>query len=182
MACASLVALPRACGTQGIIAGVEKLYMLSAADLAPASGVAGSPIYTATTAGVISDIGLVASKFFVPVGILKSTVGLNEDGQFNEQNGSAFFKQEFTLTLSDLTTENRQFVESVLTQPVAVLIKTRTEKYFVAGLNSQLQLSAVKGGTGTAEADLIGYTLTFSGLDTKLIPMVDSALVPSLLA
>lgn len=181
MACTSIQALLRTCGQEGIIAGVEKLYAISYADLAPASGVAGTPIYTTTAGGVVSDIGLADGKTFVEIGILKSTVGLKETLTKNAQNGVSFLTQEVTLVLSDLTAENKAFAENVLNQPIAIMIKTRSEKYFVAGLNGQLELSALEGGTGTAPEDLIGYTLTFQGLSKNLIPMVDSALVPELL-
>lgn len=180
MACTSIVALPRACGTAGVIAGLEKLYITSFADLAPASGTAGTPVYTQTSE-VISDIGFLTGKCFVEVGMLKSTSGLKETLTKDTKNGVAFLTQTFTLTLSDLTPENRTFIESVLTQPVAILIKTRTGKYFAAGLNGQFELSALDGGTGTAESDLIGHTLTFTGLDTQLIPNVDQSLIPTII-
>lgn len=181
MACTSLIALPRACGAEGIIAGLEKLYVIAYSDLAPATGVAGTPIYTTTTGGVISDIGLASGKVYVQVGLLKSTAGVKENMTKDSSKGIAFFTQEFSLTLADLTVENKTFIESVLNQPISILIKSRTGKYFVAGLNGLFELSALEGGTGTAESDLIGYTLTFQGLETKLIPMVDAALIPTLL-
>lgn len=182
MACTSLVALPRACGVDGVMAGVQELYVISYNDLAPASGVAGTPIFTTTTGGVISDIGTASGKFYVKVGLLKSTSGLKETLTKNLQNGVAFFTQEFSLVLSDLTTENSVFIQSVLNQPISILLKTRTGKYFVAGLNGQFELATLEGGTGTAEADLTGHTLTFHGLETKLIPMVDPALIPTIIA
>lgn len=182
MACSPIVTLPRACGTAGVIAGLESLYVISFVDLAPASGTAGSPTFTLSAGGVISAIGLDSGKKFVEVGLLKSTAGLKETLTKDTSKGLAFLTQEFTLVLADLTAENKVFVESVLNQPIAILIKTRTGKYFAAGLNGQFELSALEGGTGTSETDLIGYTLTFAGLDTKLIPMVDTSIIATLIA
>lgn len=180
MACTSLTALPRACGAEGIIAGIEKVYIVSYTDLAPATGVAGTPFYTTAVNGMISDIGLDASKKYVEVGLLKSTSNFKETLTKNPQNGTAFFTQEFTLTLSDITVENKAFVQNVLNQPISIIIKSRTGKHFVAGLNGQFELSAMEGGTGAAEGDLIGYTLTFQGLSTTLIPMVEDSLLVDL--
>ena len=177
MACTSLVALPRACGAAGIVAGLEKLYIISFEDLVPLPS---GEVY-AETAGLISDISVDSTKNFVEVGLLKSTAGLNEELTKNLQNGTAFLTQTLTVVLSDLTTANKTFVENVLNQPVAVMIKTRTGKYYAAGLNGQLELSGLSGGTGIAEGDLIGYTLTFSGISTSLISMVDNTIVASLL-
>jgi hypothetical protein len=181
MACTSLVALPRACGAEGIVAGVQELYIISYADLAPASGVAGTPVYTVTTGGVISDIGLDASKKYVQVGLLKQTSGFKETLAKNTQNGTAVWNQELPVTLADLTSENRVFINSVLNQPVSIMVKTFSGKYFVAGLNGQFEVSAGEGGTGTAITDLMGYTLTFSGFDTLPISMVDASLIAELI-
>lgn len=180
MACTSLVALPRSCGTQGIVAGLEKLYIASFADLKSLSG-AGTPTYT-ETAGVVSNIGFLTGKEFVEVGLLKSSSGLKETLTKNLQNGTAFFTQDLTLVLSDITPENRTFIQSVLNQPVAFLLKSRTGKYFSAGLNGLMELSTADGGSGTAEADLTGYTLMFAGISNDLMKIVDPALVPTILA
>ena len=181
MACPSITALPRTCGTEGIYGGLEKLYIIAYKDLAPASGVAGTPIYVLTS-GMVSDIGLVDTKTFVEVGLLKSTSGIKETLTKNFQSGTNFFTQESTLILSDITTENRAFINSVRYQPVSILVKTRTGKWFVTGLNGQLELSAAEGGTGTAETDLTGYTLTFQGIDGNMIPQVEESLIADIVA
>ena len=179
MACSSLVALPRACGAEGVMAGLEKLYMIAFADLAPISG--STEVYDTSVGGMVNEIGLDSGKHYVEVGLLKSTAGLQEALTKNAQNGTAFFTQTFTLVLGGITAENRAFVQSVLNQPVAILIKSRTGKFFAAGLNGQFELSAAEGGTGTAESDLIGYTLTFSGISTALVPEVDPTIVEDLI-
>lgn len=181
MACPSLIALPRACGTAGIMAGLEKVYMIAFNDLAVPQGQTTDEVYTESVNGMISAIGLDSSKSFAEVGLLKSTAGLNEKLTKDSKTGTAFLTQTFTLVLPDLTADNRIFVNSVMNQPVAVLIKTRTGRFYVAGLNGQLELADMDGGTGTAEGDLNGYNLTFNGIDTKLISQVDPTIVADLI-
>lgn len=178
MACSSIVALPRVCGAEGVVAGLEELYMIAHTDLATVSGTTN---HTTASNGVVNDIGLDSAKKYVQIGLLKSTAGLNEALTKNAQTGTAFLTQTFTLVLSNLSTENKQFIESVMNQPVSILIKSRTGKWFVAGLNGQFELSALEGGTGIAEGDLIGYTLTFTGLSTKMIPQVDESIITTLI-
>ena len=182
MACPSLTALPRACGTEGIVAGLEKLYIIAFNDLAPASGDAGDPVYTTAVNGMVSDIGLAASKTYVEVGLLKSTASVGESGVFNPQNGVNFVNQTVVMVLGGLSVENRSFVEKVMNQPVSILLKSRTGKWYVTGLNGQLELSALEGGTGTAPEDLNGYTLTFTGIETGLMPQVEAALISTIIA
>lgn len=181
MACASLTSLPRACGAEGNVAGLEKLYIISYADLDPSTGTAGDPIYTTAVGGMISDIGLKTGKTYVEIGLAKSTSGIKETLTKNDQNGVSFLTQEITLVLHGLSLENRAFINSVKNQPVSILVRSRMNKWFVTGLNGQLELSAMEGGTGTAQEDLNGYTLTFSGIDAGLIPQVEQALIATLL-
>lgn len=181
MACTSLIGLPTVCGSTGIYGGLEKLYIIAYKDLAPASGDAGTPVYTLSTGGLVSEIGLVDTKKYVEIGLLKSTSGVKETMTKNAQSGTNFMTQEITLVLSDITAENRVFIESVRYQPVSILVKSRTGKWFVTGLNGQLELSALEGGTGTVETDLTGYTLTFQGIDGNLLPQVDDALITDII-
>lgn len=179
--CSSLVELSRQCGAEGIVGGTEKLYMISFADTTVPDGATGDEIYTVSEGGLISDIGIETGKSFVEVGILKSTVGIKETLTKDPSVGSAYFTQEMPLVLAGLSSDNRTFVESVLNQPVVAIVKSRNGKYFAAGLNGQLELSSLEGGTGTAEGDLNGYNLTFSGISNKLIYQVDSTIITSLL-
>lgn len=180
MACSSLVALPRACGAEGTVGGVDKLYMIAFNDLAAVSG--GTEVYGAASNGVVNNIGLDAGKTFVEIGLLQSTAGLNEEMTKDNTKGIAFFTQTATVVLAGISPENRTFVESVLNQPVAVLFKAKTGNFYVAGLSGSMELSALTGGLGVAPTDANGYTLTFTGISTKLIPQVDSTIVPSLIA
>ena len=181
--CSSLTALPRACGAEGIVAGLEKAYIVSFNDLAAPSGSVNGDVYTVDSeTGMVASIGVASGKMFVEVGLLKSTAGLTEKLTKDTKVGSAYLTQTFTLVLADLSADNKSFVENVLNQPVAVIVKSRTNKFYAAGLNGQLELTTLDGGTGAAEGDLMGYTLTFEGIDTKLIPAVDPTIINGLLS
>ncbi|WPQ65511.1 hypothetical protein SIO70_11695 [Chitinophaga sancti] len=175
MACESIIALAKSCG-ENKIAGIQSLYIIRYADLVETNG----STYTLSTGGLISDINIVTAKQFVPVGLLKNTAVLSETLNKNLQTGTSYMTQTFTLVLSDLTTENKTFIESVMNQEVAIVIRTKTGKYYAAGLNGQMELSTLETSSGTNDADLIGSTLTFTGTDTKLIQQVDSTLISTI--
>ncbi|GAA4326224.1 hypothetical protein GCM10023184_14790 [Flaviaesturariibacter amylovorans] len=158
-----------------MVGGLEKLYMISYSDLS------GQTPYTATSGGVISNISLVSGKKYVEVGLLKSTAGIKEVMTKNPQDGTLYFTQSLTVVIADVNATNKAWVESVQNQPVSVLVKSRTGKYFVLGLNGQLEMNSLEGGLGTAESDLVGYTIGFEGVSTKLIPIVDDTLIASLI-
>lgn len=176
MACTSLTALPRVCA-EGVLAGLEKVYVVAFKDLT------GSTVYSASTVtGTVLSVNLSGSTRFVEIGLLKSTAGLSETLTKDNTKGTSFFTQTFTLVLGDLTTENATFIKDVTNQPVVVIYKTRTGKYFIVGLNGLFEVSGIQGGTGTAEADLIGHTLTFSGISATVAPLLDSTIIDSLIA
>lgn len=175
MACNSLSALPRACG--GVVAGLEKVYIIAFKDLSGTTSV-----YSATTGGTVVSVNLVGGKKYQEIGLLKSTSGLNQKLTKDNTKGVSYFTHTFTVTLGDLSAANYQFVTDAKDQPVSVIVKSRTGNYYVAGLNGQFEVTAVDGGTGTAESDLIGYTVTFEGVSTTAFPLLDSSIVASLIA
>ncbi|MFT3912237.1 MAG: hypothetical protein QM737_22610 [Ferruginibacter sp.] len=158
--------------------------MIAAKDLAPTTGTAGDPTYTFATNGTVNAIGLAVDASFVEIGLLKQSAGLKETMTKDDTKGLLYFNQEFSMTVAGISTENRTFVETVLRQPVVVLMKGMSEtvaKYFIAGLNEQLTLTALESGTGVSKDDTAGYKLTFSGYSTKLIPLVDNTIIGTLL-
>ncbi|WP_449439640.1 hypothetical protein [Pedobacter steynii] len=169
MACVSLTSLPLVCGDV-LMAGVQKLYIIANSDLTTISGAT----YTTATNGIINGINTVSGKTFVEVGVLKNTVGANQTGVFNE-NGTNYDTVELTVQLTDITPESETFVSSVRGREVSAILKSASGKYFSLGLKGGVKLSALTKGLGTADSDLIGYSLTFSGNDTLGIKLTDSA-------
>jgi hypothetical protein len=179
MACNSLSALPRSCA-EGVLGGLEKVYIVAFKDLKAVSGT--TNVYRLDTGGTVSEIGITTGKTYVQIGLLKSTSGLSEKLTKDNTKGTSFFTQTFTVVLSDLTEDNANFIQDVTNQPVSVIYKTRTGKYFVVGLNGQFEVTSVEGGTGTAEADLVGHTLTFEGISTTVAPLLSSSILSGLIA
>jgi hypothetical protein len=181
MACTSLSALPLTCGSEGTMGGISpELYVIAYNDLVMPEGGTVGQVYTRATNQMINAIGLAASKTFVKVGVLKNTAGLNESFVGDQTKALYYFNQTFTLVLGGLTIENRAFLKSVMNQPIAFIIKARSGNFYAAGLNGLFQLSAAEGGTGVAEADLNGYTLTFTGIDTAPLSLVDPLIIPDI--
>ena len=180
MACNSLVALPRSC-QEGVMGGIQNsIYMIAYKDLTLISG--GSDVYTINpTTNTVSEIGVTTTKF-VNIDLLKSTSGLEEKLTKDLQKGTNFFSQTFKLVLGDITPSNVTFLQSVINQPVSIIYKTRTGNYFVVGLNGQFELKTATGGTGIGESDMNGYTLEFEGIGSTVAPLLDSSILPDIVA
>lgn len=178
MACLSLEEVQRECGAAGIMGGADDLLVMSYNDAEPV-GLDGK-VY-AITAGVVSEIGRKTTKKFVKVSMPPETGGLAEALTANIQNGSSFFTQTLTLVMQKLSVVNRDFVLSVMNQPIIAIVRTPNGKYYAGGLGGRLQLATADGGTGIAAGDLQGRTLTFTGNEDNPFPEVDAALIPDLI-
>lgn len=179
MACTSLVALPRTCGFDGTIGGMDKLYMIAYKDLD--SSVNGDP--TTVALGVISSIALVDQDVkFVEVGLLRNSAEVTEKFANDFSKGTAFLTQTLKIVLSGLTQANLAYVQSVQSQPVALIFKNRSGHYYFMGGNGRFQLKDYEGGSGTAEADMQGYTLNFEGTGIDPIREVDPTLISTVVA
>lgn len=181
MACASLTALLKTCGNTGVIGGLEKMYAIAFADLEPVSGSTTGDVYTVSTGGLVSDIGVKTAKSFVEVGLLKSSSSLAESMTKDPTKAVLYFTQTFSLVLAEMTQENKAWVESVMNQPIVIIVKSRNGKFYVAGLNGLMEASKIDSTTGAAEGDGNSYTLEFTGIDTQLVKQVDPTLIPTLL-
>lgn len=175
MACTSITALPRTCPPDLVQGGVQELYMISHSDL-------NKPYVTYSVSGLISDISIATGKQYVQVGLVKNTANLAEELTKSIEAGTAFYTQTFTVLLMGMTSENIAFVESVVNQPVSIVFKTKTGNHYGIGFDGNIEVTGVTSATGTAEADMVGYTLTFTGTSGKLARMVDPTLIPVITA
>jgi hypothetical protein len=56
-----------------------------------------------------------------------------------------------------------------------IVVKTRTNKFFLAGMEYGMELTTANVASGTAMADAQGYTLTFVGTEKILANFIDCA-------
>lgn len=164
-------------GTSG---GVSKLFMISNSDLGVIAGTL-SPYSVDATGNLIDEISVAAGKKFVPVGLLKNTVGLVENFAKTAETNAFEITTELTLVIGNISTESRTFVQNLIEAgEVSAIIQLRSGRFIAVGLDGYTEVSAIAGGTGTAGADLNGYTITISGVENELVRLVDPTIVPAL--
>lgn len=181
MSCASLTALLKTCGSTGVIGGLERMYIISYADLQAVSGSTNGDVYTISTGGLVSAIGVKTAKAFVEVGLLKSSSKIDEAMTKQPEKAVLYFTQNVSLVLPEMTQENKAWVENIMNQPVCIIVKSRNGKHYIVGLNGLMELMKADASTGAVEGDGNSYTLEFTGVSNSLIPIVDPTLIPTLL-
>lgn len=178
MACESLIAYSKEC-SKGISGGVAKLWLLAYKDLGVIEGT-----NSAYELGITGDVTQIAFNSddvrFVPVGLLRNTVGLTETFTKTPETGSFEITTELPLTISNITSASRAFVDSLMGGEIVALIKMKSGRYIITGLDGYLEVTSVVGSTGIAGADLNGYTITLSGVETDLARVVDELIIPEI--
>lgn len=98
---------------------------------------------------------------------LKETSSLTETINSNVQNGTVYYTPEVVVVLSKLDTAKRNEIQLLAQNRLVAIIETNDEtpSYFVVGCTTGLEVTAGTSASGTAYADLQGYSITLSGME-----------------
>jgi len=105
----------------------------------------------------------------------------NQEGAFDNNNGTSFYTQTVTIILEKMDTATRaQFL--VLTQArVRIIVKTQNGRYFLIGQVNGARASAGSAGPGQSLGDLAGFTLTFEAKEPTPAVELDPTFAESLI-
>jgi hypothetical protein len=180
MSCPSLQALSRDCsGAQ--IGGAEVIYAIAYKDLAAVNS-GTTEVYTASTNNIVVGVGFSGSSRFNKISVAKNSAGFTEALTKDLTTGTNFIAQTVTINLQGLSSANRNFVESVRYQPIAIIVKTRTKKYFLIGASGELELATLETGSGVSAEEGQSYKMTFTGINPDMALPIDESIITSLLA
>ena len=127
-------------------------------------------------AGAITGFNTAALEFF-KYDQLKETSSLTETINGSSQNGTVFFTPEVVVVLSKLDVTKRNQIKLLAQQRLVAIVEGNDSSYWVVGYANGLELNAGTSATGTAFADLSGYSLTLSGMEKEPMLSITSALV-----
>lgn len=165
---------------KAVSGGVSKLWLIANSDLANVEGTL-STYSVDATGSTIDEIGLVATKKFVSVGIIKNSVGLVENWSKTVESNSFENATQLDLVISNTTADSRKFVSDLLEAgDISAIIQYKTKKFVAIGLDGFTEVTAVTGGSGKVGTELNGYTITISGIEQDLIRLVDPLIIPTI--
>ena len=115
---------------------------------------------------------------------LKETSSMTETINASAQNGTVYYTPEVTIVLSKLDHEKRNEIKLLAQNRLVAIVETNDEVplYFVVGVSTGLEVSAGTSASGTAYADLQGYSITLSGMEAAPMLQVDPATSVALVA
>lgn len=114
-----------------------------------------------------------ASAVFYKYELDKEESMFSDDPTAGSNRGTFYYVPTLTFILSKLDVAKRNEIQLLCKNRVVAIVETResTPTYWALGVTNGLDFSQGTGGSGTAAADLNGYTLTFTGMEPD--PMVN---------
>ncbi len=111
----------------------------------------------------------VSTYGFFEVKTNKNVCNFTETVSVDMANGTTFFNQVVTMVLSRRETTKRTFIEKLVEgqKQLSVVVLDTNGIYWLFGLAEGSYVTGIEGGTGTAKADMNGYTVTFTSMEPE---------------
>jgi len=152
------------------LGGITEVYFIAAADVTS----------TTEASGVITALVKATGKKFYKYELVRGTSQFVENVNANIQNGTVFYAPELTIVLNKLQANTRNEILLLAQNRLVSVAKDNNGKFWYLGKTKGLDLTGGSAGTGTAEGDRSGYTLTFTGAEAALAPEVNSTIAAAL--
>jgi hypothetical protein len=149
-----------------VVGGIDAIYFINYGDYNSASDV----VYTAST-DTIDTIANVTSLFKYQ---LKGINSFDQVVNTSRDAGTSFVEQTLSVVLKKQDAATHKTVKLLSYGRPNVIIKTRNNQFFLAGLEHGMELTTANVSNGTAMGDLVGYTLTFVGTEKLLANLLDA--------
>jgi hypothetical protein len=142
------------------IAGLDAIYFVNYGEYDPESDVTYS-----STPGLEDMIDTMSGITTVYKFELKGTNSYQETVNTSRENGTTFFTQELTVTLKKQDAKTHKTVKLLAYGRPHIFVRGRDNTYRIAGLFRGCDVSAATIASGTEMGDLVGYNLTFQGME-----------------
>jgi hypothetical protein len=147
------------------VSGLDAIYFINFGDFNPDSSTAGGDVTYSTTAGYEDTISEIASVSSLYKFELKGANSFEQTIQTSRDNGTTFFEQVLTVQLKKQDVATHKTVKLLAYGRPHIVVKTRDNQFFIAGLQRGCDVTAGTISSGTAMGDFNGYNLTFTGME-----------------
>ena len=154
------------------IAGIQAVYIGEWNGTTLGLSQSGNGTITDFTSGTVSFY-----RFEQPI----ETGSLTETGNFNVQNGTAYYDQIVEITTHNTDQDLANQVNILGRGKWRILVNDANDKWFLIGKQNPVYVTGVAGGSGKAYGDLNGFTITFTGKEFDVLTEVTAAAAAPLL-
>jgi hypothetical protein len=132
--------------------------------------------YSFTASNVIDAFGVATVSFYTFEHEIE-TGSYTENGVFSTENGTSFYEETLSITLHRLdATLRNQILLLAQNRDLRIVFIDNNDVTYIMGLTRGAVMSAGTAATGTAVADLNGYTLTFQSQEPQSAGILEDTL------
>ena len=148
------------------VGGIKKVYIANHIEVTGTTIETGA-IYTGSTDEMVVDIAMASGKFFYTFDTVKETSSFTQTINANIQNGTLSFVPTVSLIFNKLEAATRNIIQMLATSVCDIIVLDSNDKLFYIGRVNGMDLTAAEMGSGVAQADRNGSTLTFTGAEPE---------------
>jgi hypothetical protein len=137
------------------VGGLKAVYFVNYGDITAVD-------YNGTNTDVIDEVSGSPTAYKYD---LKGTNSLDQTITSSRENGTTFFDQSLKLTLKKLTPVMHKEIKLLAYGRPQVIVEDNNGNLFMCGLEHGMEVTGGTIVTGTAMADLSGYTLELKGME-----------------
>jgi len=134
------------------------------------------------SSGTITAITKASGKVFYKYQLVRNTASLTENIAGSIENGTVVYNQELVIVINKMQVSMRNEILLLGKNNMMAVVEDQNGRYWLAGRYNGLDLLSGSAGTGLAQTDRNGYTLTFSGGEKELAPAVQASVIATLTA
>lgn len=140
------------------ISGLDAVFFVNYGDYNPETDIT----YDATNTDQINDINSVSSLYKYE---LKGANSFEQTINSSRDNGTTFIEQVLTIQLKKQDAATHKNVKLLAYGRPHIVVKTRSNQYFLMGLERGADVTAGTISSGTQMGDFNGYSLTFTAME-----------------
>lgn len=152
------------------VGGIKRVWIANHADVASVTLSPGS--VTGSTDEQIVSITMQADKDFYTFDTVKETSNFTNGQTKNIQNGTNAFNPSVVLIFNKLNAATRNTIQMLAVSLVDIIVEDSNSELWYLGRINGMDLTNIDMGTGTAQGDRNGATLTFTGAEPQLVESV----------
>ena len=147
------------------VSGLDAIYIINYGTYNPDPSTIGGDVVYSTTAGLEDMITAINSVPTVYKYELKGANSFEQAIQSSRDNGTTFFEQTLTVQLKKQDPTTHKTIKLLAYGRPNIIVRTRSNDFFIAGLQRGCDVSAGTVSSGTNLGDFSGYGLTFTGME-----------------
>jgi hypothetical protein len=148
------------------VSGIDAIYLINFGDYSYPTD-----ITYVTGTDTIDSIANVTSLYKFE---LKGTNSFDQVITSSRDNGTSFVEQTLSVVLKKQDATTHKTVKLLSYGRPNVVVKTRNNQFFLAGLEHGMELTTANVSNGVQMGDLNGYTITMVGTEKLLANLLDA--------